>query len=112
MLSIEHEALVGAGLTSPVEETVSTAQVVKFPGVGNESVTTTLVAVPGPLLVTTMVKLMLSPTLNELPSGDLTIVTSLAGTKVTCSHWHKVGVALVRCNSVDTKLEVPAFHLN
>src|SRR5262249_49364421 len=97
-----HEAVVGAGVTSPVEETLSTAQVVRFPGVGNESVTTTLVAVPGPVLVTTMVKLMLSPMLKELPSGVLAIVTSLAGAKVTCSHWQSKGPP-VREACVETK---------
>src|SRR5712692_6535622 len=99
---MKHEAIVGAGVISPVEETLSTAQVVKFPGVGNGSVSTTFDAVPGPTLVTTMEKLMLSPTLNELPSGVLTIVTSLTGTKVTCSHWHRIGVVPLRTSSVDT----------
>jgi hypothetical protein len=50
-----QDAALGAGVIRPVEETLSTAHVVKLPGVGNGSVNTTLDAVPGPVLVNTTV---------------------------------------------------------
>src|SRR5439155_5349269 len=101
---IVHEALLGTGVISPVEVTLSTTQVVKLPGVGSGSVNTTFDAVPGPVLVTVTVKKILSPTLNEFPSGIFRIVMPGTGAKVTCSHWHKIGAVPLRTNSVDTKL--------
>ena len=41
---------------SPVEEKESTVQAVKFPGFGKGSDNTTFDAVPGPMLLTTIVK--------------------------------------------------------
>jgi hypothetical protein len=49
-------------------------QVFKFPNVGSGSFSTTLFAVPGPVLVTTIVKLILSPMLYVAFFGFLVSV--------------------------------------
>src|SRR4051812_7581502 len=90
----------GPVMLQPAEEVCH----VTPPPAGSESVNVTAVAGPGPLFVTTMVKVAVCPAVIVLPSGVLAIESTGIGTQVmrplSLTGWRPVAVVLAVFGSV------------